>query len=181
MIKRSVLFLLALTTSTIVSSQVYLQPRIGFGLSTISGGMYDPSVGILVGSGFELQVSKLFSIQPELNFIKGGATYRDQFFGDDQKTSLTYLQIPVLAKVKLGSRFFFNLGPYYGLGLGDTPNSEPGIIGGFGFLLGRSRKFIVEGRLSRGLKGIDNTINNTTGSSLSVLLMAAWRLKLGSK
>lgn len=107
-----------------------LLPKIGATYSNIAyeGNEDDkPIVGLAVGVGYNILVSKRLSVQPELNFVQKGSSSKDSYtdfpygggFEDIKlttKTRLGYLQVPILVKMNFG-KFYFNAGPSLGYGL----------------------------------------------------------------
>lgn len=94
-------------------------------------------VGFQGGLTFDLGISDLFTIQPEVLFIqKGGkSTYK---LDDNNKTEnryyYNYVEVPVLAKVKFygdggGSGFYFLGGPYVGMALGGKVANTTTLLG----------------------------------------------------
>ena len=107
-----------------------LLPKIGATYARISyedNEDYKPIVGLTVGVGYNILVSKNLSVQPELNFVQKGSSSTDSYtdfpYGGGfenikltTKTRLGYLQVPILVKMNLG-KFYFNAGPSIGYGL----------------------------------------------------------------
>jgi hypothetical protein len=117
-----------------------LDPDLGFDSKTKS------KVGFTAGVGFNLPISDKFSIQPELNFVQKGVRIEstvikhfliDVTYSVNNRMTINYLELPVLAKVSFGSNknFFLNAGPSIGIGLNGkseitttytyTVNTEP--------------------------------------------------------
>jgi hypothetical protein len=106
-----------------------LIPKAGLTLSKLAsedsdGQKFNP--GFAIGVAFNLPVSEIFSVQPELSFIQKGArsTASQEFDGAllsaKSKVSLNYFEIPVLLKATFGesTKFFFTAGPSLGFGVG---------------------------------------------------------------
>ncbi len=70
-------------------------------------------VGFHVGAFAELGLSESFAIQPELLFSTQGASFEED--GVEADYNLSYLTLPVLAKVKIGEVFNIHAGPQFGL------------------------------------------------------------------
>lgn len=92
--------------------------------------------GFQAGVAFDLGLSKVFTIQPELLFIqKGGkATYRIN--EDNQIVSrlyYNYVEVPVLAKLKFygesGSGFYVLGGPFVGLAVSGKSKTTTTLLG----------------------------------------------------
>jgi hypothetical protein len=96
-------------------------------------------VGFQAGIGFDLGVTDIFTIQPELIVIqKGGKrTYSvrgNEFYEDEFRQ--TFLEIPVMAKIKFstdengeGMGFYLLGGPFAGLALNGKYKGETDILG----------------------------------------------------
>jgi Outer membrane protein beta-barrel domain len=71
--------------------------------------------GFNVGLYAQLFSSEVFAIQPELLYSTKGTrtTYDNGVFAGDVKFNLNYLEVPVLAVVKLGSAAELHFGPYW--------------------------------------------------------------------
>lgn len=84
------------------------------------------SAGLAVGGSAEIQMARLVYLQPELNFIQKGATSGDD---NDFTTTLklNYLEIPVLAKIKLDAGMvhpFVLAGPGFSYLVGSTASVD---------------------------------------------------------
>jgi opacity protein-like surface antigen len=125
---KKILILLILFCAWSAHAQTFI-PKGGLTLSKIAaddddGQKFNP--GLTIGVAFNLPMSEVFSVQPELSFIqKGGRATASEEFGDfsysaKSKVSLNYLEIPVLLKATFGesTKFFFTAGPSLGIGLG---------------------------------------------------------------
>jgi hypothetical protein len=68
-------------------------------------------------AGFYAQIfsSEVFAIQPELLYSTKGSrnTYDNGIFEGDVKYNFNYLEVPVLAVIKLGSAAEIHVGPYW--------------------------------------------------------------------
>ena len=61
----------------------------------------------------------LFSVQPELLVSTGGATFEDRTTGAKEDFRLTYLTVPVMARLKSPGGFYVEAGPQVGFKLGE--------------------------------------------------------------
>ncbi|MFN0176492.1 MAG: porin family protein [Saprospiraceae bacterium] len=92
--------------------------------------------GFQAGLSFDLGLSDMFTIQPEILFIqKGGkSTYK---INDDNKIVsrlyYNYVEVPVLAKLKFykesGSGFYLLGGPFIGLAIGGKTKTSTTVLG----------------------------------------------------
>ena len=72
----------------------------------------------------ELGVADNFAIQPEVLFSTKGTKGLDEFSGEEVKFNLSYVDIPVLLKVKADG-LFFEAGPQLGIKVGATGKQGP--------------------------------------------------------
>ncbi len=95
-------------------------------------------IGFQGGLTYDLGVSEMFSIQPELLFIqKGGkSTYKlDDANKIENRYYYNYLEVPVLAKLKFygeddaSTGFYFIAGPYLGLAMGGKIATTTTLLG----------------------------------------------------
>jgi hypothetical protein len=126
--------------------------------------------GFNVGLYAQLFSSEVFAIQPELLYSTKGTrtTYDNLLMGEgDAKFNLNYLEVPVLAVIKLGSAAEIHFGPYWGYLLGanidvdgDTDTFDEldrdsfrswdfGLAGGLGLNFGSTQ---IGVRYSKGLR-----------------------------
>lgn len=97
-------------------------PRLGMSLATQSaGGLFQNTSNLLpgavVGYGLELPMHPQFIIMPELLWMKKGAVVRNQAQLTKSRTSLYYLELPVLVKVSTDAKpggIFLTIGPSLG-------------------------------------------------------------------
>jgi hypothetical protein len=129
--KNIILFLCAVASIPYAYAQQVI-PRIGLTLSKTAaenevGIEQKIKPGFTLGAGVEFKITPAFSIQPELNFIRKG--FRITFDESDQgvslavdnRTTLNYLEIPLLFKVYFGNsatKYFILGGVSAGYGLG---------------------------------------------------------------
>jgi hypothetical protein len=144
-------------------AQISIIPKGGITLSTVS---YDdePSgqeskVGFVGGAAVEIGIIQdFFSVQPELLFIQKGEKYDVQ--GATNRSTLNYLELPVLAKVAFGSEVikgYVNAGPSLSLGLSGTHKVEGGEMPGeqairFGSRRSGENRQYVDSRFDFGLQ-----------------------------
>jgi hypothetical protein len=111
----------------LAKAQFVITPKLGATVSTMSlsnnnsfGGDVKSKVGLALGAAFELPLTDVLSIQPELLFAQKG--WRETSGSQELRFGLNYLEIPVLAKYRFGEadelHFFGYAGPYFGFGLG---------------------------------------------------------------
>lgn len=94
-------------------------------------------VGFQGGLTFDLGISDLFTIQPEVLYIQKGG--KSTFTANDNnklesRYYYNYVEVPVLAKLKFygddgGSGFYFLAGPYVALALGGKVKTDLTVLG----------------------------------------------------
>jgi opacity protein-like surface antigen len=117
-----------------------ITPKVGISLSTVSDG--DESnvdtkskIGFTLGAAFNFPITESFSIQPELSYVQKGTKSKESYtdgpnptdiYESENKITINYLEIPVLAKYSFGegTKFFLNAGPSLGFGLGGKTKRE---------------------------------------------------------
>jgi hypothetical protein len=97
------LFVLAvvalMTTVSASAQQMFIKPMVGGTLSTLTGDVKDTKMrfGIAAGAEFGYQVAEPFAVTAGLLVSMQGTNFKDDNYVKDASTSLTYLNIPVLA------------------------------------------------------------------------------------
>lgn len=101
----------------IKAQNVEIIPKAGINIATQSmKGDKKAKVGFQGGVGINFLTGLSgFSVQPELNFISKGASFKTT--SGREKLNLNYLELPVLAKYSFGP-VYLNAGPSLGLRLG---------------------------------------------------------------
>ena len=105
-----------------VRAQSHHGPRVGLGLATQSvGGLFQNTSNLMpapvLGWGIEWPLHPQFAIMPELLWLTKGAVVRNQAQDTRSRSTLRYLELPVLAKVGTDAKpggVFFTLGPSIG-------------------------------------------------------------------
>lgn len=95
-------------------------------------GTQNMRIGFNLGLFTELAVGENFSIQPELLLSTKGnrATYDIVGVENDVKTNLTYIDIPVLAKVTIGEVLNIHVGPYASYLIGANASADGDVFDG---------------------------------------------------
>jgi Outer membrane protein beta-barrel domain len=73
----------------------------------------DSKLGLLGGLYLTASLSDKIAIQPELHFSSMGS--KVDFFGEEAKTKLNYLSVPVLLRYNITENFNLQVGPQLGL------------------------------------------------------------------
>lgn len=110
--------------------------KAGVNINRIDGQSYQSgfNYNYLLGGFMQFNFSKIFGIQPEVNFVQGSAhfttdatdPYDDLFAGGSQRTAkLNYIKVPVLLNINIGQskRVKLQLGPQVGGLLKQTADS----------------------------------------------------------
>lgn len=79
--------------------------------------------GFAGGALVNVQLSELFSLQPEVLYSMEGATYKEG--GQSMNFNINYINIPVLAQYNHASGFYAETGPQFGI-LGSAKISSEG-------------------------------------------------------
>lgn len=127
----------------------------------------------------DFRLAKAFALQPEVVYSAQGSS--NEFPGGKTTTHLNYLNIPIMAKVYLGEKFYLQTGPQLGLLLSAREKGKPFSIQGsstqnnididedtkqlynspeislcFGLGLDISSRFNFSARYNLGLTNLDN-------------------------
>ncbi|WP_040756344.1 porin family protein [Winogradskyella psychrotolerans] len=135
--------------------------KIGGLSSTISGdGTDDVSSATNFQIGFftEVQVSSWLSIQPELLFSVYG--FKDDY-EDGAKIRLSYVVLPIIARIHLSENFSFDVGPQAGI------------------LLSADGLFVQNGDLDTAFNSQDFGLNLGFGINLSEIVGVSFRYYIG--
>lgn len=118
-----------LSLAAMAQPGLHLGIKGGANLTKINGVQYKDAFDFnyYLGGYLQLDLTKGFGIQPEVNFTQStsqtGTRFSDvytEFPGaNDQKVRLNYLGIPVLANLKLSRAFWIQLGPQYSILMND--------------------------------------------------------------
>lgn len=140
--------------------------KAGANLTTFTGDVedLDSKVGFHVGGFAEIKLTDKFAVQPEILFSTQGAKYKEP--GYEEKTNLSYLNIPVMAKYYVAEKFSLEAGPQ------------------IGFLLSAKAKFDGDGEsgdedIKDGLKSIDFGVNFGAGYDFTENVSVGLRYNLG--
>ena len=88
-------------------------------------------IGFHAGVFTQIPVGSAFAIQPELLFVNKGASSGYRTLGQDSRASfnLNYIDLPVLATLKLGDAVELQAGPYASYLLNSGVKNTGGILG----------------------------------------------------
>jgi hypothetical protein len=184
--KKKILLLGILAIASFTAfAQLTVIPKAGLSVSRIKASEDDTGnsrPGFVLGAGLAYSLEGMnlpITIQPELLLAQKGVNTSDEDF--ESKTSISYLEIPVLIKYHFGAdgRFYVNAGPSLSFAMGGKvkysgdgesgsekikfgteeedhmKGSDLGFQIGGGILL--NKKFIIDLRYGLGLSNIANT------------------------
>jgi len=153
------------------------------------GPSFDPRIGLVAGGFVRMPLTSWLAVQGEGLYAEKGARFADT--GVDAKLLLTYLEVPVLARVRLSRLFYAAAGPSMGVLLrarartrfsgatedidvkDDVESFDFGIAMGGGIELGR---LIIDGRYTLGLRDADaDTTDASTMKNRTLSFTAGFR------
>lgn len=79
-----------------------------------SFGESNMKTGFHAGLFANMKITQFFALQPEVLYSLQGAKFDVPVIDDDAKINLSYINVPVLAKVYLSENFNIHAGPYIG-------------------------------------------------------------------
>ena len=119
--KKLLLLTFTLAAFTLYAQDINWGAKAGLNFASMTGDDadgYDGRTSFHLGVTAEIEVSDVFSIQPELLFSGQGFTdsYSDPDFGDDTDITgrVNYLNLPVMAKYYISDSFSLEAGPQIG-------------------------------------------------------------------
>ena len=171
--KKGIVILGMLLTGGIVSAQTFqFGPKAGVNISNFSNGVGSESntlVGFHVGGFVSFQLGKSLAIQPEVIFSTQGAKY------DDVNTTIkdfkaNYLNIPVVAQLRMPGGLYLETGPQAGILLTAETDNETvkdlykSLDWSWAFGLGLRSKMGLgfSARYNLGLTKVEDKITTTT-------------------
>lgn len=94
-------------------------------VSNYTGGNIESNalVGFHVGGLMNFKIGQVFSIQPEVLFSSQGAKIKGNV-GGDENVRVSYINVPVLAKLKSPGGFYVEAGPQVGFKAGEDFNEN---------------------------------------------------------
>lgn len=140
--KLNILFFILFISSQLFSQNKYFNARMGITSMGVTesykdiSASYDHIINAAIGFGFELPLSRNFSIQPEFLMIGKGFNMDDY-----NKVNFAYFEIPILLKgiipIEESFELFAEAGPSISLGFGGTAVvngvSYKGVFGNNGY------------------------------------------------
>lgn len=208
--KKSFLTIIAAVAMTLsANAQTSIIPKVGISIANVAS---DPKnddakskIGLQLGVAAEIGITDMFAVQPELLFIQKGTKSESSDFGISAKssTTLSYLEIPVLAKVKFGSdaaKFYAIAGPSIGIavsgknkveafGVSDSEDIEFGSEAGqikrtdFGLQFGAGvniKNFVIDVRYGLGLSNLSND-SSVSAKNRAIGITVGYAFPLGGK
>ncbi|MBO0952083.1 porin family protein [Fibrella forsythiae] len=124
------------TTDAVAQGRARTGIKGGLSASTLQFNEVDFSnrkerIGFHAGVFTQIPVGSAFAIQPELLYVNKGASSNYRLLGQDSQASfnLNYIDLPVLATLKLGDAVEIQAGPYAGYLLNSNVSNTGGIVG----------------------------------------------------
>ena len=149
----------------------------------------DPRIGLVAGGFVRMPINAWLALQAEGLYAEKGARFEDS--GIDAKLILNYVEVPVLARVRLARLFYATAGPSMAFLLqakartrfsGSTEDVDIsdevqsfdfGLAMGGGVELGR---LIIDGRYTLGLRDTDkDTTDTSTMKNRTISITAGFR------
>jgi hypothetical protein len=184
----------SLVSSKASEKHVGIGMRYGLGINTISsnntGGVFTATLASLLNFGFMIEgdITKKFSIQPEMQFVQKGFS-ATSMGGTTINARFNYLGFNLLPKLKFGNdeiELFFLTGPSLNFNLSanasdgnrtaeiqDVAGSEFGVIFGGGLASGtKAGKFFFDVRYNLGLSDISDETPKTSTDKLNQLAIS---------
>ncbi|MEJ0105088.1 MAG: porin family protein [Bacteroidota bacterium] len=170
--KRIIIIPFILLVSGFVSAQTFqFGPKAGVNISNFSSGNYENNtlVGFHLGGFLSFALGKSFAIQPEVLFSTQGAKI-DDVNSSIKEFKTNYLNIPILAQIRMPGGLYLETGPQAGILLTAKTDDESvkdlyeNLDWSWAFGLGfRSKMGLGLGaRYNLGLNKVKNSDNTTT-------------------
>ena len=162
--------LLMLSTLSIAQSELTFGVKGGANFTGFHTGSstFSSEFGINLGGIAEYSLSDRFSIQAELLFNQKAGTFtiRDNsnFVLGSVVSKLGYIDIPIIAKIYIGDKFSFEVGPQFGFNISEktefndseieseTNTLDTAIVGGFGYQF--EQGLFIQARYGYGLSEV---------------------------
>ena len=170
--KKIIIIPFILFTGGFVSAQTFqLGPKAGVNISNFASGNYNNNtlVGFHLGGFLNFGLGKSFAIQPEVLFSTQGSKI-DDVNSNIKELKTNYLNIPVLAQIRMPGGFYLETGPQAGILLTAKTDDQTvkelynSLDWSWAFGLGVKSKIGlgVGARYNLGLNKIRNSDNTTT-------------------
>ncbi|MBB4800784.1 hypothetical protein HNP37_000823 [Flavobacterium nitrogenifigens] len=166
--KKRILFFIAVFTVLNLQAQISVKPglRGGFSFSTISEMHADYKTDFYVGGFSEIKITKIYALQPELNYTRQGSNNVARNYYDERTRSeqveyldleINYLSLSVMNKFTLPQGIQFQAGPTLDILLNDNlavrkAQNDLGLVLGVAYALPSGLTF--EARFKKGLLDI---------------------------
>jgi hypothetical protein len=162
--------LLMLSTLSIAQSELTFGVKGGANFTGFHTGSstFSSEFGINLGGIAEYSLSDRFSIQAELLFNQKAGTFtikdNSNFVLGSVVSKLGYIDIPIIAKIYIGDKFSFEVGPQFGFNISEktefngseieseTNTLDTAIVGGFGYQF--EQGLFIQARYGYGLSEV---------------------------
>ncbi len=181
--KKIILSVAAMLTFGFVNAQeVEFGVKAGVNIASLTGDIEnaDAKVGFHVGGFAEIKISDKFSVQPELLFSTQGAKAEEKYSEDgvsydySEKINLSYINIPIMAKLYVAEGFSLEAGPQIGF-LTSAKNKYEGTATFGGMTQSESEEVDIKDTM----KSVDFGLNFGLGYKFTEKLSASARYNLG--
>jgi hypothetical protein len=120
--KRLLTALAVISLSFTQAQEVKFGTKVGLNISNLAGDISDANnkIGFHIGGFAEIELSDMFSLQPEILYSTQGTKSEQNFYfpsgglNIDLTQKLSYLNIPIMAKLYLVENFYIEVGPQIG-------------------------------------------------------------------
>jgi len=156
--------------------ELWLGPKAGANISTVSNSNGKSLVGIYAGAAFAVKFSERYALQPELGFSMQGTS---EIYGSEEDLKLNYFTVGLINKLYLAGGFHVLAGPEFNFKVNNTfsdwdddyyyddegnyidgPDTQPfdfAIVAGLGYDLPFGLTF--EARYKQGLLDVNDFFN----------------------
>lgn len=168
------------TTANLKAQNIKFGLKAGLNSASIYGKDTDndAKLGLHIGGFIEKTINSDFAIQAELLYSQQGAK------NNDIKANLNYINVPVLLKYNINSRFNLQAGPQLGVNIvskvedndGNSANIEDVATLDFGLCMGAEYYFTQNiGLNARYAFGLTEIIKNSAGKNIALQIGMAYR------
>ena len=137
--KKATAFLLFLFIALQAQAQVTVKPGVrgGLGVNALTDDRFDAKPDFYVGGLAEIKLAKFYTLQPELNYTRQGATARYHYIdpygyiNSNKDYSIQYLNVNLINKFYVFHGFHALIGPSLDFKLADNMDEFPDDVRGY--------------------------------------------------
>lgn len=126
--KKFVTLILLFAAFHVSGQKFYFVPKVGLNVANLTKAEGSSRVGVNVGMGGELSLTEKFSLETGIIYSVQGSKAsefdEEEYYTEDMKIKMGYLNIPLLAKGYLAGGFNVFAGPQFGFNLSSTATFE---------------------------------------------------------